>query len=154
MAYYLFLIMISMADQQGRQALINRIQKLDENSTPLWGKMTVFQMLKHCSQWEELALGKQVYKQIFLGRLFGKIALKSMMKDEPVKRNMPTVPSFVITGDGNVALEKENLITLIEAHAQCTNGGFIHPFFGKLSFEEGIYIASKHLDHHLKQFNV
>lgn len=146
--------MISIADKNDREALISRIKKLDENSVPLWGKMSVYQMLRHCSQWEELALGKQVYKQSFLGKLLGKFALKSMMKNEPVKRNLPTVPSFIITGDGSVTLEKENLITLIEAHAQCTNDGFIHPFFGKLSLEQGTFIASKLLDHHLKQFGV
>jgi len=146
--------MISITDKNDREALISRIKKLDENSAPLWGKMSVYQMLKHCSQWEELALGKRVYKQSFLGKLLGKFALKSMMKDEPVKRNLPTVPSFIITGDGSVTLEKENLITLIEAHAQCANNGFIHPFFGKLSLDEGFFIASKHLDHHLKQFGV
>ena len=146
--------MLTIVDKQAREDIINRIQQLNEDSKPLWGKMTVYQMLKHCSQWEELALGKQVYKQVFLGKIFGKIALRSISKDKPLKRNMPTVPSFVITGEGDVALEKENLITLIEAHSQILYDGFMHPFFCKLSAEQGFIIASKHLDHHLKQFGV
>lgn len=145
--------MINFAEKQEREDFIKRIQKLDENSSPLWGKMSVYQMLRHCTMWEEMALGKQLYKQAFMSKLFGKIALKSMLKDEPVKRNLPSVPSFIITSDGSVALEKENLITLMEAHAQSPIN-FIHPFFGKMSAEQGLLLASKHLDHHLKQFGV
>ncbi|NCD70639.1 DUF1569 domain-containing protein [Mucilaginibacter agri] len=146
--------MISITDKHDRQNLINRIQQLNENSMPLWGKMSAYQMLRHCSLWHEMALRQRTYKQAFIGRLFGKVALKSMLKDEPLKQNMPTVPSFIVKGEGDISSEKQKLISLIDDHAQCTNSGFIHPFFGKMSLEQGIAIASKHLDHHLKQFGV
>lgn len=146
--------MISITDKQDRQNLINRIQQLNKDSTPLWGKMSVYQMLRHCSMWQEMVLEKQIYKQAFLGKIFGKVALKSMLKEEPVKPNLPTVPSFIVKGEGDVSLEKQKLIALIEEHAQCSNNGFIHPFFGKMSLEQGFFVASKHLDHHLRQFGV
>jgi len=34
-----------------------------------------------------------------------------------------------------------------------SNDGFIHPFFGKLTKEQAGYMAYKHIDHHLRQFN-
>jgi hypothetical protein len=86
--------MKSVLDKATRDELISRINSLNENSTPQWGKMNVYQMVKHCALWEEMLLGKKQYKQSFLGRLFGKIALKDMLKDQPVKPNLPTVPSL------------------------------------------------------------
>src|ERR1700712_5022077 len=100
-------------DKEITVELIERINKLDENSSPQWGKMNVYQMLKHCAMWEDMLLGKTKYKQSLIGRLFGNMALKDMMKDEPVKRNLPTVPSFKMTGNGDVAAAKAEWISLI-----------------------------------------
>jgi len=140
-------------DKAIRDELINRINSVDEKSTALWGKMNVSQMLKHCSQWDEMALGKKQYRQSFIGKLFGKMALKSMLKDEPMKKNMPTVPSFKITENGNVAEEKKKWICLVQEYESYSNNGFIHPFFGAMTKEHTGYLAYKHADHHLRQFN-
>lgn len=142
-------------DNATRNELISRINTLNEHSTAQWGKMNIYQMLKHCTQWEEMALGKKKYKQSFIGRLFGKIALKDMIKDEtPIKQNMPTVQGFKVREqDGDVELQKKLWIKLIEAYAQFSNDDFIHPFFGKMNKEQTGYLAYKHTDHHLRQFN-
>lgn len=77
------LCMKSIFDQSTRDEIKGRIQSLSENSTAQWGKMNVSQMMRHCTKWDEMALDKVKYKQSFIGRLFGKVALKDMMKDEP-----------------------------------------------------------------------
>lgn len=140
-------------DETTRHELIKRINALDEYSTAQWGKMTVYQMLKHCTLWEEMLLGQKQYQQSILGRLFGKMALKSMLKDEPLKANLPTVPSFKISGDGDVTVAKAEWIDLLKKHELKQNIGFVHPFFGKLTAEQAGRIAYKHIDHHLRQFN-
>jgi hypothetical protein len=140
-------------DKETRDELKNRINSLNENSKAQWGKMTVSQMIRHCAQWDEMALGKKEYKQSFIGRLFGKVALKDMMKDEPVKKNLPTVPAFKIKGNADVAEEKKKWINLLGEYEYFSNDGFIHPFFGKLSKEQTGYMVYKHVDHHLRQFN-
>ena len=89
--------MESIFDKTARDKLVKRINSLNENSKAQWGKMNVSQMMQHCTKWEEMALGKKKYKQSFIGRLFGKMALKDMMKDEPMKKDLPTVPSFRVT---------------------------------------------------------
>jgi hypothetical protein len=144
--------MKSIFDQTQREELIKRINTLDENSIAQWGKMNVYQMLKHCILWEEMLLGKKQYRQSFLGRLFGKIALKNMLKDEPMKPDLPTVPSFKVSGNGDVPVAKAEWIALISQHAENTSSGFIHPFFGKLTTEQAGQMAFKHIDHHLRQF--
>ncbi len=145
--------MQTILDQTTREGLIKRIQGLDENSRAQWGKMNVYQMLKHCTKWEEMLLGRKKYRQSFIGRLFGKMALRDMLKDEPIKQNLPTVPSFKITDTGDVEKAKSTWISLIREHTNQHNIGFVHPFFGQLTAEQAGIMAYKHIDHHLRQFN-
>jgi Protein of unknown function (DUF1569) len=141
-------------DKATTAELIQRISMLDENSKALWGKMTVYQMIKHCTLWEEMIVGEKKYKRMFLGRLFGKTALNRIIKDErPMARNAPTVPGFSITDDGNVKEEKNKWIAQIKEHARFSNANFVHPFFGKMTKEQIGLLAYKHIDHHLRQFN-
>lgn len=146
--------MKSITDIQIADQLISRINALQQNSPAQWGKMNAYQMLKHLALWEEMAMGQTLYKQSFIGRLFGKMALKDMMKDTPLKPNLPTVPGFKMSGEGDVAAEKLKLIELIKAHTQYTGKGFLHPFFGNLTPDQAGHIAYKHADHHLRQFGV
>lgn len=145
--------MKSIFDKITRVELIIRVNSLNENSKAQWGKMSVWQMLKHCTQWDEMALGKTKYKQSFLGKLIGKFALKDMMKDEPMKKNLPTVPSFKIIGNFDFNVEKNKWINLLDEYEHFSNDGFIHPFFGMMTKENTGYMAYKHIDHHLRQFN-
>ena len=146
--------MKTITDPSTRDELIRRIHLLIQNSAPQWGKMTVAQMMKHCSQWDDMAQGKTKYKQSFIGRLFGKGALRSMMKDEPLKRNLPTVPSFKIKDPADFAVEKEKWIRSLNGYQNLSGDGFMHPFFGALTKEDTGIMVYKHCDHHLKQFGV
>lgn len=144
-------------DKTTRSELIDRINSLNETNAAQWGKMNAFQMVRHCSLFEEWILGKNkpVYKQGFLGRLFGKMALKGMLKDEsPMKRDMPTTSDLKIKeSNGNIASEKAQWIALIEEYEHYSNPDFIHDFFGKMTIEQIGYLAYKHTDHHLRQFS-
>lgn len=146
--------MQTITDQAIADQLIARINSLDNYTQPQWGKMTVYQMLRHLVLWEEMAIGNTLYKQSFLGRLIGKVALKDMMKEQPVKPNLPTIPGFKITSEGDADAEKNKLIRLIKEHAGLRNKGFLHPFFGQLTPEQAGFMAWKHADHHLRQFGV
>lgn len=145
-------------DQAERQKIIDRIDKLSPESQKQWGKMNVFQMVGHCIIFEEWVLGKNnpVYKQEFLGRIFGRGALKSMVKDDsPIKRNMPAGKKFIVkNADGNLEAQKKLWVGLIHEYANFSNPDFIHDFFGKMTDEQiGIFVY-KHCDHHLRQFGV
>jgi Protein of unknown function (DUF1569) len=144
-------------DKTTRAELINRINLLNENSKAQWGRMNIYQMLKHCTLWDEWVSSKQKNKQILLGRLFGKMALKNVLKDEkPLGRNSPTIPELRINKlgeNGDVASEKTKWIGLIQAYAHFPNAEFVHTFFGKMTKEQIGYLAYKHADHHLRQFS-
>jgi Protein of unknown function (DUF1569). len=146
--------MKSVFDKETRDVLIERIHFLQENSRPQWGRMTVYQMIKHCRLWEEMISGKNKYKQAFIGRLFGKLALKSLLKnDSPLRRNTPTISELRVKDDGDLFSEKTKWVALMEENANYINSNFVHPFFGKMTNEQIGYLAYKHTDHHLRQFN-
>jgi hypothetical protein len=81
------------------------------------------------------------------------MALKDMMKEKPIGRNLPTVPEFKIKESGDVESEKNKWIALMKEHDNISADGFVHPFFGKVTKEQIGIMAYKHIDHHLRQFN-
>jgi hypothetical protein len=116
--------------------------------------MNVVQMVKHCIVWEEMAFGKKVYRRSLLGYLFGKMALRSMLKEgEPLRKGTPTHSNFVIdSAAGDVSAEKAIWISWIENYPQLPDQLMLHPFFGHLRPAQIGILAYKHADHHLRQF--
>jgi hypothetical protein len=142
-------------DIQTRDNLIIRINSLNENSKAQWGKMNVYQMVKHCILCEEMYLGKTQYKRSFLGFFLGKIFLNQLMKDDkPKKRNSPTKQEFKISENtGKLLEDKMKWISLIEEYENYSNKNFAHWFYGKMTREQVGISVYKHIDHHLRQFN-
>ncbi len=144
-------------DKSTRDELINRINALNENSTAKWGKMNVYQMLKHCTLWQEMILRNKKYKRAFIGLCLGKMFLKNEVKDDrPMRQNNPTIPQLKISEtNGDIKSEKTKLVSLMNeySHYSFPDFSFVHPFFGKMTKEQIGYHAYKHMDHHLRQFN-
>jgi hypothetical protein len=141
-------------DKTTREELITRVNTLNANSKAQWGKMDVYQMLKHCTLWEEMMQSKQNHKRALIGYVFGKLALRSVLKDEsPLRLGTPTIPELVITTKGDVELQKAEWIARIHQYEHFSNPNFVHVFFGKLTEEQIGYMVYKHIDHHLRQFN-
>jgi len=143
-------------DKATRAELIGRINTLDETRTARWGTMNVYQMLRHCTLWEAWIQGtpRRTYKQAFIGRVFGTMALNNMTKDDkPLKKNIPTTKEFKIREtNGDVAAERRRWVALVEAYEHYSNPDFIHDFFGRMTREQVGQLAYKHTDHHLRQF--
>jgi hypothetical protein len=148
--------MTTVFDRATRAELIRRINTVDETSTARWGRMNVYQMLKHCTQWDAWIQGTppRTYRQTFIGRLFGRMALRNMTKDDkPLPRNIPTTREFRINeATGDVAAERQKWAALVEGYEHYSNPGFIHDFFGRMTREQVGQLAYKHTDHHLRQF--
>jgi hypothetical protein len=142
-------------DATTRDELINRINTLSESSKAEWGKMNVLQMVKHCRLWGEMVAGRRPCKRVFLGRLLGKMALKSSVKDDtPMMRNAVSSPELVVKDNNiNFSAERSKWIAVVAENALYPDPYFMHPFFGKMTKEQLGYHAYKHFDHHLRQFN-
>ncbi len=91
--------MKNLFDAMDNNEIIERINKLAPDTNAMWGKMTVAQMLAHSQTTIEVALGERKLKGGLIGFLFGKIAKRKLVKDEPFKRNLPTAPSFIVKNE-------------------------------------------------------
>ncbi|MCE7057561.1 DUF1569 domain-containing protein [Algoriphagus sp. AGSA1] len=143
-------------DPAAREELTRRIGSVKEDSHPQWGKMNVYQMLKHNTYWNGWILGTEdhAYKQAFIGKIFGKIALKRMIKDDsPFDKNIPTSDQFKVKEEnGDLESERIQWISLINNYGDFSNPKFVHDFFGKMTKDQIGVLVYKHTDHHLRQF--
>jgi sulfur relay (sulfurtransferase) DsrC/TusE family protein len=149
--------MKTLYDREACEELLQRIDKLSPDSTALWGKMNVTQMLAHSAAGMDMASGKLNIDRVFMGKLIGGFLKSFYTSDKPFNKNTPTAKELVKVDANDFEKEKNNLKTLMQAFSEggtekCTTHP--HPFFGKLKPEDwgiGIY---KHTDHHLRQFGV
>jgi hypothetical protein len=142
-----------MFDTKTVSALVGRINSLQPNSQAQWGKMNAYQMLKHCTLSEEMFQLKKTYKRLFIGKLFGGMALNGILKSEGgMKKNQPTHPEMKITGTGDFESERAKWIELLQGYISFSSDNFIHPFFGKMTTDQIGHYVYKHTDHHLRQF--
>ena len=136
----------------------DRIAHLGPDSERQWGKMSVAQMLAHCSAAIGMAEGNVRPPRILLGRLLGPLAKKSLIVNgEPMRRNSMTEKSVLVTDERDFVVERQRLRESIGRFVSggpgiCTN----HPhfFFGPLTPGEWAALMYQHLDHHLRQFGV
>ncbi len=149
--------MKSIFNQAIRNEVVARIELLTEHSKPLWGKMTVGQMVRHCALCEDYYFGNIQVKRSFLGRIVGQSAIKSILKNETsgIGRNAPTSAKFQVNEKiSDLGTEKDAWIVLIERYATFEKAYFTHWFFGKMTKTQLGEFIYKHCDHHLKQFAV
>lgn len=66
------------------EEILNRIDKLNPNSQPQWGRMDVAQMLAHCSSFQDIAMGYSSPPRGWLGRLIGKFVKPILYNDKPI----------------------------------------------------------------------
>jgi hypothetical protein len=135
-----------------------RLHNLQPGQQPKWGKMSVAQMLSHCSISLEMAMGDRQLPRLMIGRLIGPIVRRLALGNErPLRPNSPTAPDMVIREQPEFAREQSRLSALVDRFAAGGPGGcttYPHPFFGKLSPTQWEELMHKHLDHHLRRFGV
>ena len=138
--------------------IITRINQLKPDSQPLWGKMSVAQMLAHCNVTYETVYEDKHKKPNPLMKLILKTFVKKIVVDDtPYKRNNPTAPHYIISDSKDFEIEKKRLIDYIIKTQQLGESYFDKKeshSFGLLSVKEWNTMFYKHLDHHLNQFGV
>lgn len=140
------------------QQIIERIQGLSKDSKALWGRMNAAQMLAHCNVTYDMVYNPIHTKPNFIMRLLLHFIVKKQVVNEtPYKQNSRTATQYIIKGEKNFEVEKNQLIN----HLTKTQELGKHFFeqlpshsFGPLSADEWNNLFYKHLDHHLRQFGV
>jgi hypothetical protein len=138
--------------------IIDRIDRLESDTKPLWGKMSVGQMLAHCNVTYEMVYENKHPKPNTFKRFLLKLFVKKIVVSEkPYSKNSRTAPEFLIKEDKNFEIEKVRLTSYIKKTQEL---GETH-FDGKESHSFGVLTKTewnnmfyKHLDHHLTQFGV
>jgi hypothetical protein len=142
-------------DPDVKQSIINRINKLNAQTQPKWGKMNVSQMLAHVQMPIMIAFGTHQPKGSFLLRLIGPLFKSKLWDNTPWKQGLPTDPTFIMTGSvKDFEKEKQALLEMLNRFTESNIAGERHPIFGKLSKMNWSKATWKHLDHHLQQFGV
>jgi Protein of unknown function (DUF1569) len=137
------------------EGLLARIERLTPTTPARWGKMTVAQMLAHCSGFLAVAVGDSQPPQWWLGRLVGGFMKARWLDDSAIPHGSPTVPMFRITTPKHFAEEQVRLSILLQRFA--TGGAdqvtkHPHPFFGVMTPREWGFQQYKHVSYHLEQF--
>lgn len=144
--------MKSLFDTEALSEIKQRLNTVNANSERKWGKMNAGQMVYHCQQPLNLALGKGNFKKKFFPLAY--LFKKSLYNDRPYRQNLPTLRAFKATEDNDFSREKEILESIIDAfHAKKNQTEWEpHPIFGKFTQAQWGQMQYKHLDHHLRQF--
>ncbi|MBR9833080.1 DUF1569 domain-containing protein [bacterium] len=147
-----------MFEKEKVDSIIARINLLTTNSQPVWGKMSVSQMLSHCCVSYELVYENYHPKPKGIKKwLLTKFVKPIVVSEKPYKNNSRTAPEFIIVAEKDFDVEKKRLIEYI-IKTQTLGEAYFDQLeshaFGKLTVREWNTLFSKHLEHHLKQFGV
>lgn len=140
------------------EEVILRIKNLTANTQPNWGKMSVAQMLAHCSvTYEMVFTDKHAKPNAFVKFMLKTFVKKAVVGTKPYPKNSRTAPQFIISDEKEFVVEQKRLIDYINKTQELGEDYFdgkTSLSFGKLTKEEWNNMFYKHLDHHLTQFGV
>ncbi len=149
----------SFQDPGEYDAMVSRIDQLSNTTTAQWGRMDVAQMLAHCAEVQEVMNGtKELKNTPLMLRIIKGMVRKAVVNKVPYKKKSGTHPQYIkskTTPDFDqmknellAALSFDQQLSQEEAEA------IVHPLFGKMTQSERGIAGWKHMDHHLRQFDV
>lgn len=148
----------SIFEQNTNEVFFKRLEKLKNDSKPLWGKMDAPKMLAHLNVAYDLAFDRKKSKPNFFMKILIRLFVKRIVTNEkPYGNNSPTAPVFIISSNMNFEKEKSELIANIkdvQSKGQTYFEGKVNQNFGKLTAIEWNNMFYKHLDHHFRQFGI
>ncbi len=147
--------MKSIFEEVSYNEILKRLDCLTQDSKGLWGKMTVGQMVWHCQFPLKIGIENKSNKKSsnLLAKLFFK---KAMYNDKMWRKNLPTAPALKTKEPKDFKTEFKILHQLVkDFHSLRDRKEWnAHPMFGKFTPEQWGKMQYKHLDHHLRQFDV
>ena len=140
---------------ESRRELMNRLQKLKPDTSPVWGKMTAPQMVSHLIGWMLMANGElhTAPRPSILRRTPVKQFVVYWM---PFPKGVPTAKELLERPPLEWSGEIDVLRRYIENfEAEHRNRQWPeHPAFGFLTPAAWGVLGYRHTDHHLRQFGV
>ena len=145
----------SLSDARARQQLLERLERLSPDATPLWGRMTAPQMLAHLADWMLMAKGELTAAAIKLPVRFPPLKQLAIYW-LPFPRGVPTAPELIGRNPAKWEVERANLRRHVESFEKLDPKTVWpqHPVFGKMTTKAWCVFAYRHMDHHFRQFGI
>jgi hypothetical protein len=141
--------MPTILDSADREAILQRLRRLEPGSRPGWGTLTVARMVCHLADSLRVGLGDVSAKRVDTRRTLIKwLVVYSPVKPPPGK--VQTAPEMLMSTPTTWAADLATLEALLARTA--TQSSATHPFFGPLPPAGWGRLGWKHVDHHLRQF--
>jgi hypothetical protein len=137
------------------------LRQIPSDTPPLWGKMTLQQMIEHFTDYMRIASGKTVFNDIVTPAEKLERSRQFLMSETPFKENtpnplMPEVPAPVRNPSADHAIKElqKEIDYFFDVFEKNNLMVTRNPFFGDLNFEQNVQLLHKHALHHLKQFGI
>lgn len=139
--------------------LLGKLEALDANTTPSWGKMSSQRMVEHLCDALYMSCGIGEFELEVPEDRIEKMQL-FLQSDKPMAQNIQV--SFA---KEDTPVRNENMELALDEFATAfvdymehfnENPSFtaLHPFYGELDFEKWNLLHAKHFAHHFKQFGL
>lgn len=144
-----------------RNKLVSLLRQIPTETKPLWGQMTLQQMIEHYTDSVRIASGRAAVTEVVtpadqLPRFHDFLMSEKPFRENTVNPTLPEVPVPVRNKSTDDALnelqeELQHFFSVFEANEHLVT---IHPVFGELNFQMNVQLLHKHALHHLRQFGV
>ena len=135
------------------------LDQLDAATGPAWGTMDAPQMLRHCSRFMDLYLGRIAVSgwARLVSRLIGPLFLRSFLT-KPIgatPRNIGTMPAIKARPDLDLEFASECSRFLERlAEVEALEGVIQHAMYGASQAEDAKALVRHHTTHHFHQFGL
>jgi len=135
------------------------LDRLDAVTVPAWGTMAAPQMLRHCSRFMDLYLGRIAVPgwARVISRLLGPLFLRSFLTKSigATPRNMGTMPAIKARPglDLEFAAERTRFLERL-AEVEALEGVIQHAMYGAMKADDAKALVRHHTTHHFHQFSV
>ena len=135
------------------------LDRLDAATAPAWGTMDAPQMLRHCSRFMDLYLGRIAVPgwARLASRLIGPLFLRSFLTKAigATPRNIGTMPAIKARPDLDLDFASERTRFLHRlAEVEALNGEIQHAMYGAMKADDAKALVRHHTTHHFHQFGV
>lgn len=139
--------------------ILKKLDKLKEDTQPIWGTMSAQRMVEHLMDTMCIAVGENpqtliIPKEKLPGMLRFLDSDKEMMKNVEVPFAHKDTP--LRNEELALAIDEfiEGYLSFLEYYEQNPNQTQTHAFYGPLNFDQWCKLNRKHLTHHFKQFGL
>ena len=144
-----------------KKSFVSLLHQIPSDRPPVWGKMSLQQMIEHFTDAVRTASGKLIPKKVFTKEEDLPKMQAFLKSDKPFRENtpnplMPEVPApvrnqSIATAMSELQEEIDYFFDVFGANKQLYT---TNPFFGNLDYEMNLQLLYKHAVHHLKQFGM